>query len=397
MKRQAYTARAASGRARLKKLSETRSILDAWDRERAAGRSAILATVVRVSGSAYRGPGARMLLRRDGVGVGLVSGGCLEADLAERARAVDESETPRTVVYDLRSPDDVIWGLGLGCSGEIRVLLERLDPAVDAAHLEFLRASLDRRTAGVMAVAFSVTGTDRARVGDRWYLDADGTVLDARADEDATTGIVGAARSALRERRSRVATVACGAGSLEVLVEHVEPPIALFVFGAGADAAPLVHLATGLGWDVTVADPRPAVARPERFPGARRVVLFDPEQIGPDLIGSAVPGIDDRSASVVLTHNFLHDRRILEFLVDRGAPYIGLLGPRRRAQKLIAAVEGAQLGGPIHGPVGLDIGAETPSEIALSILAEIQARFAGRHGGFLRDRSDALHPSRHAR
>jgi xanthine dehydrogenase accessory factor len=373
-------------------LSETRSILDAWDRERAAGRSAILATVVRVSGSAYRGPGARMLLCRDGVGVGLVSGGCLEADLAERARAVDESNASRTVVYDLRSPDDVIWGLGLGCSGEIRVLLERLDAAVDAAHLEFLRASLDQRTSGVMAVAFSVTGTDQARVGDRWYLDADGTLLDARADDYATTGIVGEARRALRERRSRVATVACGAGRLEVLVEHIEPPIALFVFGAGADAAPLVHLAAGLGWDVTVADPRPAYARPERFPDARRVVLFDPEQIG-----SAVPRIDDRSASVVLTHNFLHDRRILEFLVDRGAPYIGLLGPLRRAQTLIAAVEGAQLGGPIHGPVGLDIGAETPSEIALSILAEIQARFAGRHGGFLRDRGEALHPSRHPR
>ena len=89
---------------------------------------AVLATVVRVEGSAYRRPGARMLIESDGTAVGMVSGGCLETDLAERARDVLEAGSPRTVVYDMRSPDDIVWGLGLGCDGEVRVLLEVLDP-----------------------------------------------------------------------------------------------------------------------------------------------------------------------------------------------------------------------------------------------------------------------------
>jgi xanthine dehydrogenase accessory factor len=375
---------------RLNALSETRSILEAWDVERAAGRSAVLATVVRVTGSAYRGPGARMLLRWDGTAIGLVSGGCLEADLAERARAVERSRTAHTVVYDLRSPDDVIWGLGLGCSGEIRVLLERLDPADRVPHLDLLRASLDRRASGAVAVAFSVDGTAPARVGDRWLFGPRGERIDPREDDPLSPSIAAVAERVLTERRSRVAPIASPGGTVDVLVEHLEPPLALLVFGAGGDAEPLVDLAAGLGWEVTVADPRPAYARAERFPRARRVVLVDPERAE-----ARVPPPDERTAAVVLTHNFVHDLHLLELLLRSRAPYVGLLGPRRRAEKLMAGIEGVRLQGAIHAPVGLDIGAETPAEIALSILAEIQAHFAGRPGGSLRDRNEPLHPRRH--
>ena len=336
-----------------------------------------------------------MLLRQDGSAVGLVSGGCLESDLAERARSVDRSRESRTVVYDLRSPDDVLWGLGLGCSGEVRVLLERLDPGQAVAQLEFLRVSLARRTNGAMAVVFEVSGSERAQVGDRWHFAADGTLVDGREDTETSSWVRAMADKVLAAGRSTVGTCSSRTGSVGLLVEHVEPPVALWVFGAGADAVPLVAMAVQLGWDVTVADPRPAYAREDRFPHVRRVVLLDP-----DRVEEALPSIDDRSACVVLTHNFVHDRRILEFLLGSRAPYIGLLGPRRRTENLlreiggVAVEKGARREGRIHGPAGLDIGAETPAEIALSILAEIQARVAGHDAGFLRDREEPLHPRR---
>jgi len=336
-----------------------------------------------------------MLLRRDGSAVGLVSGGCLESDLAERARDVEQSGESRTVVYDLRSPDDVVWGLGLGCSGEVRVLLERLDPGRAVSQLEFLRKSFERRTPAAIAVAFAVSGTDRVRVGDRWFFGADGALVEGREEAAVTSWVREEARRALADRRSRVGTCVGRPGSVDVLIEHVEPPIALSVFGAGADAVPLVRLAVSLGWDVTVADPRTAYARADRFPEARRVVLLDP-----DRIGEGLPPIDDRSPCVVLTHHFVHDCRILEFLLGSRAPYIGLLGPRRRAENLLREINGAPietgvgLGGRIHGPAGVDIGAETPAEIALSILAEVQARIEGRSARFLREREEPLHPRR---
>jgi len=376
-------------------MGELRSILKACDSARATGRVAVLATIVRAVGSTYRGPGARMLVRDDGTCVGLVSGGCLEADLAERAREVLLSGESRTVVYDHRSPDDLVWGLGLGCSGEVRVLLERLEPERPMRHLEFLQSCLDRRARCAVAVAFAVDGRLPVRLGDRWLVDAAGALVDARDPSETTTWVLEEARTTLAERRSRVRSQRSQAGRLDVLFEHVAPSIALVVFGAGSDAVPLVRLAAALGWDVTVTDPRPALARPDRFPEARRVELLDL-----DRIEECVPLIDERTPCVVLTHNFVHDRRILEHLVGSRAPYVGLLGPRKRAENLLRAigVPGGEVreahGGRIHGPAGVDIGAETSEEIALSIVAEVHARIEGRGAGFLRDRGGPLHHGR---
>ena len=102
-----------------------------------SSESAVLATIVQISGSAYRRPGARMLFPDRGDPVGLISGGCLEADLAERAGSVFATGEARTVVYDMRSPDDIVWGLGLGCSGEVRVLLERIEAGALPEYLLF--------------------------------------------------------------------------------------------------------------------------------------------------------------------------------------------------------------------------------------------------------------------
>jgi xanthine/CO dehydrogenase XdhC/CoxF family maturation factor len=348
-----------------------------------------LATVVKVAGSAYRRPGARMLMPSGGEPLGMVSGGCLESDLAERAKGVLASGEAQTVVYDMRSPDDIVWGLGLGCNGEVRVLLEQIVPGSPASYLDFLDRCLCERRPGVVVTQFA--GAERT-VGRRLTLGEDGTVEASIDDAGLAAAMLEDARRALTERRSSVRRYETPAGPAEALIEYVAPTVSLLVFGAGSDAQPLVRSAKQLGWQVTVADDRPAHARSERFPDADAVKLIRFEALDSETLP-----IDAHTPVVVLTHHFLHDLDLLEYLLGTDAPYLGVLGPRQRTSNLLEEL--AKRGvrptsdqtSRLYGPVGLDIGSETPEEIALAALAEIRAVLSGRTGGFLRDRTDALH------
>jgi xanthine/CO dehydrogenase XdhC/CoxF family maturation factor len=368
-------------------VGELDRILDA-----ARGATSVLATVVRVAGSTYRRPGARMLFPRGGEPLGLVGGGCLEADLAERAGAIFESGQAHTVVYDMRSPDDLVWGLGLGCNGEVRVLLERLDPADPPAYLPFLEGCVRRRRPGVVATVFAVEGGLAARVGERAAVDEDGRVACRIAGERLHDAVVADAREALRRRRSLVRAYEIDGGRVEALVEYVAPVVSLVVFGAGQDAVPLVRMAAELGWRVTVADHRPAWADRRRFPEAQAVRLVRFDRLDAD-----APPVDEFTAVVVMTHHFLNDLDLLRHLLSTPAPYLGFLGPRRRLENLLEEL--ASRGttpaddqrARLYGPVGVDIGSETPEEIALAALAEIHAVLSGRPAGFLRDVRGPLH------
>lgn len=333
-----------------------------------------------------------MLFPTVGDPVGLVSGGCLEADLAERAAEVLRSGRSHTVVYDMRSPDDIVWGLGLGCNGEVRVLLERLGPGPLPPYLAFLESCHRGREAGVVATLFEVTGEMAAKTGDRSMLGAKSGMRCEIDDPLLSQAVLENSRAALRHGRSGVRSYTIGAGRAEALIEHVAPAVSLLVFGAGRDAEPLVRLAAQLGWEVTVADNRPAYARPERFPeaGAVRLVRLDRFE-------DSGLSIDARTAVVLMTHHFLHDLELLAVLLGSPAAYLGLLGPRKRSENLLAELgrRGIRIDphafDRLYGPAGLDIGAETPEEIALAILAEIQAVLDGKSAGFLRERAKPLH------
>jgi xanthine/CO dehydrogenase XdhC/CoxF family maturation factor len=369
-----------------------REILEACRRVDRGRRPAVLATVVKVAGSTYRKPGARMLFPAGGDSVGMVSGGCLEADLSERAQAVLDSGEPQTVVYDMRSPDDLVWGLGLGCNGEVRVLLEPLLPGKHPEYLDFLQRCLRQRRAAVLVTIFAVEGEARAKVGDRITVDAGAdaprTTFDAPLDERLITD----AKRSLAARRSAVGDYELPGARVQALLEYVAPPVSLVVFGAGSDAQPLVRFAAELGWQVTVADDRPAYARAERFPDAEQVKLIRYDRLEQD-----APPIDEATPVVVMTHHFLHDLDLLQFLARCDAPYLGFLGPRQRTQNLLQELAGrgarptANWLRRLHAPVGVDIGSETPEEIAIAAIAEIRAVLSGRQGGFLRDRRAALH------
>jgi len=319
----------------------------------AARAASVLGTLVTVEGSSYRRPGARMLVTDGRARIGTISGGCLEEDLLERSARVAETGSADVVLYDTTAENDLLWGVGLGCHGVVRILLERVPPnpgwAVVVA--ENLRAG----RATDLAVVWEGPGGPL------------GTML-------------GNAPAAARAN-----------GAPGVFNETVRPPTSLAIFGAGDDAQPLARLAQELGWRVTIADPRPAMATEARFPGVSRLVLGPAEE----LVGRAAP--PPGSLAVVMTHHYKHDLPLLRHLLALPLGYLGLLGPKLRAERIMAeiAAEGIEVTPAmrerLHAPVGLDLGGDGPDEVALSIIAEMAAILARRDGRPLRERALPIH------
>lgn len=368
-------------------MNELRAILDEIAEPRDADDPAVLATVVRVEGSAYRGIGARRLITRDGQAIGLVSGGCLESDIARQAWRRTEDGAAALIRYDSADPDGE-WTFGLGCRGTIDILLERIEGDQPAAWVDFLRVRLDRHEPAVLARVLRIDGADRrARLGSFLALGSGGELIHDLGSADLADEVAMAARRTLAGGRSGQITLPGPPGGVSVVLELVEPPPTLIVCGVGPDALPVVRLSRELGWHVAVVDGRHQGTPRGRFAAASEVTsLADPDRV-------RALAARPRVAAVVMTHNVAEDKQFLQILLGSTARYIGLLGPSHRADRLLGecGLLRAEDRVRLHAPVGLDLGAETPAEIALAILAEMQAVFAGRSGGSLRMRDQPIH------
>lgn len=353
-----------------------------------------MATVVRVQGSAYRRPGARMLLTASGRAAGMISGGCLEGDVRERARLVMESGKPSLVTYDSTAAEDIVFGLGLGCNGIVQVLIEPLVAGDEAGFGSFLTECLEQRFAGKVATVFHTAGAaDAVAPGMRTLHWPDGCVTTTLQNSP----ISAALSRAMNDAPDCAFTVQriewSQGGHIDMLIETLAPPVALVIFGGGDDAIPVVQFANHLGWNVTVVDARPAYALPERFPSAEAVLCLRPEALR-DCQQFVLPPC---ALAMIMTHSYLQDKELLQFLLPLAPRYLGLLGPKKRTQRLLDELEAEGLRvtdealARLHGPAGLDIGAETPDEIALSLLAEMQSVLANRSGGPLRQSSSGIH------
>ena len=369
-------------------MTELQRLLLAYDRHRTEARPCALATVVEVLGSAYRRPGARMLVTGDGELTGAISGGCLEGDARQRARQVIFRGQPAVVTYDTRDEDDPRHGLGPGCQGVVRILLEPLDFAAPDNPMELLRGFAQHPEPAVLATIFETDATGlRAAVGQRvLLLEASGL----RGTPLLAAPMAEAARATLAQGISRVLDIETDAGPVRALLEVLVPPLRLVVYGAGNDAQPLIQLAASLGWHITVVDGRPNLATTARFPEAAAVRIVPVRELE-----SQVP--DPGAYYVLLSHNYAYDLAALQTLLPTATPYIGLLGPRAKAARLLEELEltGTEaseiMQNRLHSPIGLDLGSETPEEIALAIVAEIQATRHQRNGRPLRERAGTVH------
>ncbi|HYS80972.1 MAG TPA: XdhC family protein [Anaeromyxobacteraceae bacterium] len=342
-----------------------------------SGSRAALATVVRIEGSAYRRPGAKLVVDDRGSTWGSVSGGCLEADVRERALEVIRSGIPVLRHYDTGPNDSKVWGLGLGCEGSVDVFIQPAsDPILQEVHLR-LSELLSTRTACVLTTFVAGPHVARTHIQVPAGIEGTGGIGDAALD-----GAIGREAAGLFDRgESKLLEL----GPHRVFIETLTPPPHLVIFGAGDDARPLAQVADQVGFDVTVVDHRPAYLAPERFPQHVRCVLRRATE------GVAGLGLGRRHFAVVQTHALDHDREWMRALLREPLAYLGLLGPRSRKAALLRelGVEGepAQL----FAPVGLDLGAEGPEQIAISIVAEALAVYAGRSPDHLRARGGGIH------
>lgn len=373
-------------------LTDIAAMLTVWSAS--VGQRGALATVVYVKGSAYRHPGARMLVTAAGRSAGMISGGCLEDDVREHAQQVIASGEARVVTYDTTSPADIVFGLGLGCSGVVKVLVEPVCANDGSDLLTFLAVCHDRRQTGRIATIFSPEkGPAAAQPGARLLRWPDGNVT-ASFDDPALRAKLIRAMDDTTGRRAAIRQLPCAEGGrMGVLFETIAPPTSLLIFGAGDDAMPLAQLAKQIGWHVTVIDARPAYAKPARFPEADAMLCLTPDALAnhPQVV------LTPQTVAMIMTHSFARDKELLRTLLPRKLRYTGILGPRVRTQRLIdeLATDGvtfsAEMLERLHGPAGLDINAETPEEIAISIIAEMRAVIGRRDGGSLRLRAGSIH------
>jgi xanthine dehydrogenase accessory factor len=370
-------------------LKELQKIVAEAGRARAAGKSVALATVVGIEGSSYRLPGARMLIVDGKWIAGSISGGCLEDDVVLRAREAVARNEASVALYDTTSDDDIVFGVGLGCKGVINILIEPvLPPGAGVDFIGFAKKSLDERIPGMCATVVRTEGETTGKPGSRVVMQNG-----VRLSDIADPALSSSAEAAMRDHAGDAAlvTIPLEKGNALVFVERIDPPTPLIVFGAGHDAMPVVRLAKELGWHVTLVDHRPAYATAERFPDVDRIVL------GSSGDAIAKLALDEDTLALVMTHNYLRDLEWLRSLLFSPVRYLGLLGPRRRADQLLGDLKkkGMEPGpdqlGRLYAPVGLDIGSEGPSEVAMSILSEMQAVMTRHRGGHLRERPRPIH------
>ena len=384
-------------------MNEVRALVGAFKEACAGGERCALATVVSVEGSSYRRPGARMLVREGGASTGTVSAGCLEGDVIEHAKRVIKSGRAALVEYDTASTgEEMAWGLGLGCNGVVRVLVEPLAPG--SLYIEALRRSCEAqadaapvRVATVYQHAPSGPTAATLETGARLVIDGGGEVGRERLSGEAAAMLEGEVRALWFGGVANCAQIFdWDGGTLKVFVETLLPPVPLVVFGAGHDALPVVELARGLGWQTEVVDPQARPASRSRFAAADRVTLARPEEV------AARVRVTPRTLALLMSHNYSHDLALLRFLLASPARYIGVMGPRKRTERMLGELDASEdLFRPeeadlarLHAPAGLDIGANTPAEIALSIIAEMRAVLEGRSGGSLRERRGSIHGAR---
>jgi xanthine/CO dehydrogenase XdhC/CoxF family maturation factor len=347
---------------------------------RAMGEPLALATIVGVTGSAYRREGTRMLVRQDGSYTCMLSGGCLEPEIVEVARQVMQSGQPVRTEYNL--DEEVMWGLGIGCGGAVEVYIEPLrDEPVTNRWLQALEQ-------GELAVLATPLEPDLGRL---FFSEgvSEGTLADAGLEAQVRS-TAHQLLTALQPRAFTQSLRADDGREVSVFFDVNLPPAELMIFGAGHDAIPLSRMAVEFGFKVQVVDMRDKFAIPSRFPGAQ-VRLLRPEHFARAL------QIGPRTFVLVMNHNLLIDQSTLLFVLQTPAPYIGLLGPRPRFTKILdnLAKEGTPLTPEqirrVRSPVGLAIGAESPEEVALSILAEIMALQRGYPAGFLSGHEGRIH------
>jgi len=312
---------------------EFKTIIESYSIAKTQGLKAVLATVVDLDGSSYRKPGVRMLILENGKMIGAVSGGCVEKDILRQSDSVFKTGTAKIMTYDGR--------YRLGCEGVLYILIEAFSPR-DDFFKAFENALITRKS-------FKINSFFTKTIGEHEGLGS---------------------KIIIQGKEFDLSLQSKNKDNLSTFSEVLQPCFKLMIFGAEHDAVQLCKLGAYNGWEVTVISGPLESKTKDDFPGATAFFSVSPDYL-------ELNSIDHETAIVLMSHNYANDLKYLLEIKDTKPAYIGLLGPKKRREKLLSQFMeycpevDLSFIDSIHGPAGLNIGAETPQEIAISIISEI--------------------------
>lgn len=371
-------------------MKELENIFLAYKSAQSRGLDCVLATVVHVEGSAYRRPGARMLVDEHGRMTGAISGGCLEGDALRKSLHAIHQNRNKLVTYDTSDEADAVIGAQLGCNGIIQVLFEPIDNSNPNNPVELLRRAAESLDSSVIVSLFNLKNSQQ--LGTSLLFQVDGKIIGDCKSQGLYQQLILDAAFTQAEQISSFKTYRFKSGEIQAFFQYVSQPIHLAIIGAGNDAQILASMADCLGWKISVTDGRATHANKDRFIGSCQVIVTDPKKALETL------QINSNTAFVLMTHNYNYDLAVLELLLEKQfLPYIGILGPKKKYNRMLEdlASKGIHLRpeqkNRIYAPTGLDLHGETPAEIALSIISEIQKVIAGSSADHLKNKQERIH------
>ncbi|MFN3996383.1 XdhC family protein [Algoriphagus sp.] len=368
-------------------MKELQQIIQAYEVCKLENQQVALATVVKVDGSAYRRPGARMLVTQEGNLTGAISGGCLEGDALRKAQAVIFQQKSMLVTYDTTDEDDQKFGVGLGCNGIIHVLIEPIDFTNSENPIELIKTGFSDRQTSLFLTLFSVKHSKSEQIG-TIYL---------QKGESKSGSLAKVPKEFLSKLEQEIQDFEGPQNQIQtydefdelsVFFEVLKPATRILLFGAGNDTIPLAKMAEILGFELILIDGRKNLATTARFPSAKEIIVSPADELESKI------DCDLNTVALLMTHNFEYEVIVLEKLLTCMIPYIGILGPKRKTEKLIERLKSKGIevhSDNFYSPVGIEIGAETSEEIALSIVAEIKAVLNKKQPIFLREKMGPIH------
>ncbi|MEA5458444.1 XdhC family protein [Arcicella sp. LKC2W] len=369
-------------------MKEIRNIIETYQKIDFSRQKAALATVVRVEGSSYRRTGARMLITDSGEWIGGISGGCLEGDALKRAKLAMAQGKPTIVTYDTTDDDPYQIGVGLGCNGIIDVLLTPLDFKNENNAVLTLQSCINSRTPNVVLSVTSLKGKfEQFSLGQTFRFDNAENFSQKFSNSEIVNDLLHEIENCFSSEKSTSQIYKTEQGEIKFFIEVIIPSTHLLIYGGNYDIYPMVKLAKEIGWKVSV------ICNPLKV----HKYLLDMADEVIDREKSQNLTIDPYTVALLMAHDYETDFRNMKNLIKTNIKYIGMLGPKKRTDKMFVKL--TEDGTPISDedlariatPVGLDIGATTPEEIAISIIAEIKTFFSGRDGSRLTFREGAIY------
>ena len=298
----------------------------------------VLATIVQTKGSSYLKAGAHMMINSLGQSFGMLSGGCLEADLKRQARKCWTTNRSQVVCYDMSDESDIAWQLGIGCGGMVRVFIQPINQANNYHHLHLVhQAFIDNQS-----IDYQLVVNDLNAINQCLFTS---TNIEKSSSFDETT---------------------------QCFISHLKSKPSVVIFGGGIDTLPLVSLMKTMAWNITLIDARSNYARPSVFKSADTIINQPYQSL------TKHSALINCNAIVIMHHNIEYDAHAIKLAQSSPATYVGLLGPTHRTERVFeqACLDDISLRCPLTNPIGLALGGDLPETIALSIVSEIQAHLS---------------------